>query len=587
MLLIHGDAAFAGEGVVQESLNLSELEAYSTGGTIHVLVNNQLGFTTTPEEGRSSTYATGVAKMLQSPIFHVNGEDPEAVMQVVRLAMDFRMTFKRDVLIDMYCYRRLGHNETDEPSFTQPTMYKVIEDKPSVRDAYLEHLLELDEITAEEADSIEEECRERLDEALQEVRSSDKGRQIQQPSGIWEGYHGGPERDAEEVGTGVELQQLKSLLTRMTETPEDFTPNPKIERLLKARRGMANGEKPLDWGAAEALAFASLATQGHPVRLSGQDSERGTFSHRHAVLHDYEDGHSYAPLGNLAEDQAPVEIYNSSLSETGVLGFEYGYTLDYPEALVLWEAQFGDFANAAQVIFDQFIASAEDKWRRLTGIVMLLPHGFEGQGPEHSSARLERFLQLGAEENIQVAYPTTPSQFFHLLRRQVLRKWRKPLVVMTPKSLLRHPKAVSSLEELARGGFRRVIPDESVTEPGAVKRVILCSGKVYYELAEAREERERSDVAIVRVEQLYPFPKADLELALEPYGDDAAMLWVQEEPKNMGAWGYLRMNYGDHMDSAPPRGIYRPPSSSPATGSAAAHKLEQKRLIDAAFGEPG
>ena len=585
VLLIHGDAAFAGEGIVQESLNLSELQGYTTGGAIHVIVNNQIGFTTTPEEGRSSTYATGVAKMLQSPIFHVNGEDPEAVVQVVRLAMDFRQKYKRDVFIDMYSYRRLGHNEADEPSFTQPLMYRAIQRRPSVRDGYLEHLLALGGITRDEADRIAEARRERLETALAEVRGAESKPSAEAPAGIWSGFHGGPYSEADEVETGVSTERSGKLLERTTQLPEDFRPHPKIERILKTRRDMARGERPLDWGAGEALALASIASDGYRVRLTGQDTGRGTFSHRHGVLYDYEDGHIYVPLAHVDSDQALVEIYNSPLSEAGVLGFDYGYSLDYPDALVMWEAQFGDFANAAQVIFDQFIASAEDKWRRLSGIVMLLPHGFEGMGPEHSSARLERFLQLGAEDNIQVVYPTTPAQYFHCLRRQVLRRWRKPLVVMTPKSLLRLPEATSRLEDFEAKSFQNVIPDSRVTGAADVERVLLCTGKMYYDLDAERKKRERSDVAIVRLEQLYPFPSAELKSALTNYPGHAPILWVQEEPKNMGAWSYLRMAYGDAFDAPPPKGIFRQASASPATGSAASHRLEQQWLLDAAFGD--
>ncbi|MGH7831678.1 MAG: 2-oxoglutarate dehydrogenase E1 component, partial [Candidatus Binatia bacterium] len=438
-LLIHGDAGFAGEGIVQESLNLSRLEGYTVGGTLHVIVNNQLGFTTSSEEARSSTYATDVAKMLQVPIFHVNGEDPEAVAQVVRLSMDFRRAFQRDVVIDMYCYRRLGHNEGDEPTFTQPVLYRAIERRKPVREAYLEHLLELGKVTREEAGGIAARSRERLEAELSEARSGSYVPRPQTLEGIWAGYRGGRESEADEVETGVKQERLAALLEIQTRLPEDFHPHPKIARGMQARREMAQSKRPLDWSAAEALAFATLATEGVRVRLTGQDTARGTFSQRHAVLRDFEDGHPYVPLQRLAPDQAPVEVYNSPLSEAGALGFEYGYSLDCPEGLILWEAQFGDFCNAAQVMIDQFIASAEYKWRRLSGVVLLLPHGFEGMGPEHSTARPERFLQLSAEDNIQVVYPSTPAQYFHCLRRQALRRWRKPLIIMTPKSLLRHP----------------------------------------------------------------------------------------------------------------------------------------------------
>ncbi|HSF60050.1 MAG TPA: 2-oxoglutarate dehydrogenase E1 component, partial [Candidatus Binatia bacterium] len=435
-LLIHGDASFAAEGISQETLNLSQLEGYSVGGALHVIVNNQLGFTTSPAEARSSTYATDVAKMLQIPIFHVNGEDPEAVAQVVRLTLDFRYQFKRDVVIDMHCYRRLGHNEGDEPSFTQPVLYRAIEKRKSVRESYLERLLESGGLTSGEAEKIAADRIKKLEEDLSKARRPGYLPLTDALRGVWSGYTGGPEPADIDIDTGVAKEKLSALLDAQTRLPEDFHPHPKIVRGIRIRLEMAQGKRPLDWAAAESLAFASLACDGYRVRLSGQDSARGTFSQRHGVLYDYEDGHAYVPLQHVASEQAPVEIYNSPLSEVGVLGFEYGYSLDYPDGLVLWEAQFGDFVNAAQVIIDQFIASAEDKWHRLSSIVLLLPHGFEGMGPEHSSARLERFLELAAEDNIQIVYPSTPAQYFHCLRRQMLRQWRKPLVVLTPKSLL-------------------------------------------------------------------------------------------------------------------------------------------------------
>ncbi|MCC6406499.1 MAG: 2-oxoglutarate dehydrogenase E1 component, partial [Planctomycetes bacterium] len=443
VILIHGDAAFIGEGIVQESLNLSELQAYTTGGTIHVVVNNQIGFTTSPCQSRSTQYCTDIAKMLQIPIFHVNGEDPEAVAQVVRLALDFRRAFRRDVVIDVWGYRRRGHNEGDEPSFTDPQLYAAITRRKNSREGYLEHLLSLGEVKRAEADEIVERRRAALETELSAARSAEYV-YVKDPLGaVWNTYTGGPDAAAPDVATAVPREKLAELLNRLAHAPKGFKVHPKLERWLEARAEMARGERELDWAAAEALAFATLALEGRRVRLTGQDSERGTFSHRHAVLHDYESGTRWMPLAALAPEQAPVEIHNSSLSETGVLGFEYGYSLDFPEALVLWEAQFGDFVNVAQPIIDQFIVSAEDKWDRLSGLVMLLPHGFEGQGPEHSSARLERFLTQAAEDNIQVANCTTPAQYFHLLRRQALRAWRKPLVVMTPKSLLRHPRATS------------------------------------------------------------------------------------------------------------------------------------------------
>ncbi len=506
LVLIHGDAAFIGEGVVQETLNMSRLPGYTVGGALHIIVNNQIGFTTSPDEGRSSMYATGVAKMLQTPIFHVNGENPEAVAQCVQLALLFRARFKMDVVIDMYGYRRLGHNESDEPTFTQPVLYRRIADRKPVREGYLDHLLKLGEVTQPEADEIAERRRALLEQNLAESRRTP----AQSPDGALtldgKKYVGGPE-PADEVETGVGKQTLAALLNAQTQLPADFRPHPKIQRLLEVRKKMAADEHALDWAAAESLAFSTLATKGVRVRMSGQDCGRGTFSHRHAVLHDFNDGHLYTPLEHLAAQQSPIEFHNSPLCETGVLGFEYGYSLDCPEGLVLWEAQFGDFVNAAQVIVDQFIVSGEKKWGQLSGLVLLLPHGLEGMGPEHSSARLERFLRLAAEDNIQVANPTTPAQYYHLLRRQALRLWRKPLVVMTPKSLLRHPKSVSTLNELATGRFQRIIPDETPNQDASkIARVLLCSGKIYFELAEQREKLKRDDVALVRVEQLYPLP---------------------------------------------------------------------------------
>lgn len=582
-LLIHGDAAFAGEGIVQETLNLSQLNGYAVGGTLHVVVNNQIGFTTSPEQARSSTYATDIGKMLQIPIFHVNGEDPEAVAQVVRLAMDFRYEFKRDVIINMYGYRRLGHNEGDEPAFTQPVLYRAIAKRKSVREGYLEHLLGLNGVTREEADALAAKRRDLLEKELSESAKAPAPRERR---GLWAKYKGGPEPVESELDTGVAPEKLQEWLLAQTRLPDDFHPHPKIKKLLQAREQMAKGEEPLDWSAAESLAYASLSCQHIPVRLSGQDSERGTFSHRHAVLHDFQDGHVYIPLQHLAAEQAPIHIINSPLSEVGVLGFEYGYSLEYPDGLVMWEAQFGDFWNVAQPIVDQFIASAEDKWQRLSGLVLLLPHGFEGQGPEHSSARLERFLMLSVEDNIQVVYPTTPAQFFHCVRRQALRNWRKPLIVMTPKSLLRHPKAVSTLDDLATRAFQRLLPDSLQAPSEKIRRVLLCTGKIYYELAEYREQHQHSDVAILRVEQLYPLQTQTLLAALAPYPANVPVFWVQEEPANMGAWVYLRIYFAEALSKHYPfTGITRPPSATPAAGSHRRHKQEQNELIAAAFGD--
>jgi 2-oxoglutarate dehydrogenase E1 component len=585
-LLIHGDASFAGEGVVQETLNMSQLPGYTVGGTVHVIVNNQIGFTTPPGEGRSSVYPTEVARMLQSPIFHVNGEDPEAVAQVVRLAMDFREQFHRDVFIDMFGYRRLGHNEGDEPSFTQPVLYRAIESRKSVREGYLDHLLNLGDLTREEAAEITRRRHEALEQELSQAQAESGNTLIFKKRGVWTRteYTGGPEKSAEDPVTGVDAARLSELLAKQTELPENFHPHPKIKKFLEGRRKMAAGEQPLDWSAAEALAFASLSAEGVRVRLSGQDSARGTFSSRHAVLYDYETGQALTPLQHLDEKQGPVDIINSPLSEAGVLGFDYGYSLDCPDGLICWEAQFGDFCNAAQVIIDQFIASAEDKWNRLSGLVLLLPHGFEGQGPEHSSARLERFLALAAQDNIQVVSPTTPAQYFHCLRRQVRRNWRKPLVVMTPKSLLRDPRAVSTLPQCAAGKFERVLADPM--DPKNVRRVLLCTGKIFYELLQQREAVKKEDVAIIRLEQLYPFPETALQAALAAYPDGTQTLWVQEEPENMGAWRFLRSRFGESLlGKYPFGGIRRPASPSPATGSLRIHKKDQKYLIAQAFAE--
>lgn len=583
-VLIHGDAAFAGQGVVQETLNLSRLEGYTTAGALHVILNNQIGFTTPPHQARSGTYATDVAKMLGSPIFHVNGEDLEAVARAVRLAVDFRATFGVDVFIDLVAYRRLGHNEGDEPSFTQPLLYAALRGRSPLRDRYLKSLVNRGVLTLPEARAMAEDKRRYLEEELRLARSSQYRPATPSRRGPWAGYAGGPLEAAGEVDTSVEASRLSAYLQALARVPEGFHLHPKLVRFLEARREMAERRRALDWSAAEALAFASLAAEGHPVRLSGQDSQRGTFSQRHAVLHDTRDGRTYMPLQHVDPRQARVEVINSPLSEAGVLGFEYGYSLDEPRGLILWEAQFGDFANAAQVIIDQFLASAEEKWNRLSGLVLLLPHGFEGQGPEHSSARPERYLDLAAEYNIQVVYPSTPAQYFHCLRRQVLRPWRKPLVVFTPKSLLRHPEAVSTLKELASGRFETVMADPSV-QPGRVRKIVLCTGKIYYELHQRRRERGRNDVALVRVEQLYPLDRDRLQAALAPYPPGLPVTWVQEEPANMGFWPYWRRLFGSQLMGRPLLSISRPESASPATGSYKAHRMEQEQLLQRVFEE--
>jgi len=601
-LLIHGDASFMGQGVVAETLNMAGLEGYSTGGTVHLVVNNQIGFTTVPEDARSTRYCTDITRMLKVPVFHVNGEDPEAVIQVTRLAIEFRQRFAKDVVIDMFCYRRYGHNEGDEPRFTQPLMYSLIDKKPTVRQVYVNNLVETGRITAGEAEEILKARGAILEQALEETR---KGDYLQPPSameGVWTPYVGGPEAKVGEAATGVPREMLLALLTQLTTLPEDFHPNPKVHKIIEQRRSRAVEQGTLFWETAEALAYASLLTEGKPIRLSGQDARRGTFSHRHSVLYDSLSGAPYTPLSHVRSPEpgegppaAPgrFEVWDSPLSESAVLGFEYGYSLDRPDGLVIWEAQFGDFVNSGQVIVDQFLASGEDKWLRLSGLVLLLPHGYEGSGPEHSSARIERFLQMAAEDNIQVCNPTTPAQFFHLLRRQVLRRWRKPLVVMTPKSLLRRSDAISHLDELTTGRFHRVIPDDSSVDPKGVKRVLLCSGKVYYDLAKARKEHGRNDVALVRVEQYYPLPQS-LPEVLSVYPEAARLVWVQEEPRNMGAWYFLNATLPRLLGTAatgPGRGdgrftlgvVSRPESASPATGSHASHDLEQQILLAEAF----
>jgi 2-oxoglutarate dehydrogenase E1 component len=581
-LLIHGDAAFMGQGIVPETLNLAGLEGYATGGTVHLVVNNQIGFTTIPQDSRSTRYCTDITRMMKVPVFHVNGEDPEAVMQVTRLAIEFRQRFGKDVVIDMLCYRKYGHNEGDEPRFTQPVMYQLIDRKPTVREVYVKTLVDRGLITQEQGDRLKADRQAALALALEEEKKGDYLRPPKAMEGIWTPYFGGPDVGVEEVDTSVKREVLVDLATRLATLPEGFSANPKVKAILETRRDRVAEGQPFDWGTAEHLAFASLVAEGAPIRISGQDARRGTFSHRHATLFDNKTGARYTPLANVGGGR--FEVYDSSLSEAGVLGFEYGYSLDSPEALVVWEAQFGDFVNGAQVIIDQFIVSAEDKWLRLSGLVMLLPHGYEGAGPEHSSARIERFLQLSASDNIQVCNLTTPAQLFHALRRQVKRPWRKPLVIFTPKSLLRHKEAVSTVDELANGAFQRVIPDRE-TDPRAVKRVLLCTGKVYYDLLDARRKLGRQDVAIVRLEQLYPVGDA-LAKALAVYADGTRLVWVQEEPRNMGPWYFLNANLrkwiGERM---PITVVARTAAASPATGSHASHVFEQQRLIDEALAE--
>jgi 2-oxoglutarate dehydrogenase E1 component len=582
-LLIHGDAAFAGQGVVAETLNLSRLQGYATGGTIHVVINNQIGFTTAPEDSRSTWYCTDITRMLRCPVFHVNGEDPEAVAQVVRLATDFRQQFGQDVVIDMYCYRRYGHNEADEPRYTQPVMYSIIDRQPSVRQVYVRHLEERGKIGAAEADEIATRRQAQMETELLEARRGTYVPPEYSMGGLWKNYLGGPDAEAPEVPTAVPMDTLQVLAEKVTATPDNFEVNPKARRFLKDRRERARGEKPLDWGTAETLSLATLLAEGTRVRISGQDSRRGTFSHRHAVLFDAKTGRRYMPLMHVGEELSRIEVWDSPLSEAGVLGFEYGYSLDTPDALVIWEAQFGDFANTAQVIIDQFLSSCEDKWHRLSGLTLLLPHGFEGQGPEHSSARLERFLALCAEDNMQVCNLTTPAQMFHCLRRQVVRPYRKPLVIMSPKSLLRHPDAASTLDELSTGGFQRIIPD-AVVDPKQARRVLLCTGKVYYDLLAARDAAGQKDIAIIRIEQLYPLQPKHVREVLAPYADGTDLVWVQEEPWNSGGWYFMNARLPGMLEGRLPlRCVTRAESASPATGSHAAHKLEQERLVSEAL----
>jgi 2-oxoglutarate dehydrogenase E1 component len=586
-VLIHGDAAFAGQGLVAECLNLANLQGYRTGGTIHIVINNQVGFTTNPADGRSTPYSTDVVRMLRVPVFHVNGDDPEALVWTMQLAVEYRQKFQQDVVIDFVCYRKYGHNEGDEPGFTQPQMYEVIRHKPPPRAIYASQLVERGELVQNEADALVLRTSQQLEEELEQTRKTGGHRNMSAMAGLWSRYRGGLESGTPDVPTAVPLNKLRQLLRAISTVPADFTPHEKIVRLLADRRKLAEpgGEElPFDWGVGEHLAFASLLDEGTPIRFSGQDSRRGTFSHRHAVLTDVKDGKRFTPLNALRDgQQAKLWIYDSPLSEAGVVGFDYGFSLDAPDWLVCWEAQFGDFVNAAQVVIDQFITSAEDKWLRLSGLVMLLPHGFEGAGPEHSSARLERFLSLCAQDNMQVCNVTTPAQYFHLLRRQVLRPWRKPLVVMTPKSLLRAKAAVSTLHHLAEGGFQRVIEDAQV-EAKKARKVLLCTGKIFFDLQVAKEAKKANDVGLVRVEQLYPLPEAELVKALKPYRDGTEVVWVQEEPFNMGAWVFLQARWPKSLSRLKLSVVCRPERASPATGSEASHKYEQQLLMDQALG---
>jgi 2-oxoglutarate dehydrogenase E1 component len=581
-ILIHGDAAFAGQGLVAETLNLSQLPGYRTGGTLHIVINNQIGFTTAPSEGRSTRYCTDVAKMIEVPIFHVNGEDPEAVVFVGELAFDFRQTFGKDIVIDMLCYRRHGHNEGDEPAFTQPLMYEKIKGRISIRELYTEQLVMAGELTSQEAETIAESFAEKLDEVLEEVRRGEAAPRSKERgfAGAWAGLV--PDYSFEPVETGVAYATLRAITDKVAHAPDGFALNPKLARLLTGRARTVHEKGTLDWAGAENLAIGSLLWEGTPVRLSGQDSRRGTFSQRHAVLVDMNTAERWTPLNHLKDDQAEFCVYDSLLSEAAVLGFDYGYSLDEPHMLIMWEAQFGDFANGAQVIIDQFIVSAESKWGRASGLVMLLPHGYEGQGPEHSSARLERFLQLCAEENIQVAVPTTPAQYFHLLRRQVRRPFRKPLVLMTPKSLLRHKLAVSPVDHLTVGHYHDVLDDPAF--PERARRVLLCSGKIYYDLMAKRGDADAGRApAILRIEQLYPWPAEELLSVCERYRLAREWVWVQEESQNMGAWSFVSPRLRALLGT-PVEYVGRDESASPATGSKLVHDREQEEIVEAALG---
>ena len=582
-VLMHGDAAFSAQGIVYETLQLSGLDGFTTGGTVHVLINNQLGFTTRPEDGRSTRYASDIAKMVGAPIFHVNADDPEAVIWAAELALDYRQRFGSDVVIDFVCYRQYGHNELDDPSFTQPAMYNLIDDHPNVTDIYGQRLQDEGVIAEGDLQAMREEVRADLDDRLECARDEECLETKEVPfRRYWEGF--GPAGDDWSARTRVEADTLKAIADRLSEFPDGFAPHRRVPKMFNQIRDLVREGKNLHWAVGETLAYGSLLWEEIPVRLCGQDSERGTFSHRHAVLYDAENADRYVPLNHLRDDQATMEVVNSPLSELGVLGFEYGISSADPHQLVIWEAQYGDFANGAQIIIDQFVTSGEAKWNRQSGLVMLLPHGYEGQGPEHSSARLERFLQLAGRGNIQVAYPTTPAQMFHLLRRQMHRDFRKPLIVMTPKSMLRHKRAVSALDEFTDQDFRAVLPDETSSGP---KRVILCSGKLYYALLEAREERGLDDeVALVRVEQLYPFPEHELREVLQQYSEDADLVWAQEEPQNQGAWRYMQTRLPLAVgDDRPVRYIGRSEAASPATGNFKTHKHEEEHLIDEALAE--
>jgi 2-oxoglutarate dehydrogenase E1 component len=572
-IVLHGDAAFAGQGIWAETLNFSSLHGFSVGGAVHVIVNNLIGFTARPPELHTSRFASDLAKRQAVPVFHVNAEDPEAVVRVARIALDYRYAFHADVVVDLVGYRRHGHSEVDDPTITQPLLYKRIKEHPPLSEIYAEKI-------GEDPGPLAQQVRAELEDAQKQAGTLEKKPWMRTLPRYWSAFQGGRYKPEYEVDTGVPAEELARMAEVLARVPDAFHVHPKIKRLLQQRLQMGHGQAPVDYGMAEALAFATLLARGVPVRMSGQDSQRGTFNQRHAVLVDVENEQRYTPLCHVASEQARFEVYNSELSEAGVLGFEYGYSRDYPEALVLWEAQFGDFANGAQIIIDQFVSSGEDKWALLSGIVLLLPHGYEGQGPEHSSARIERYLQLAARHNMQICQPSTAAQYFHLLRRQGLRSWRKPLIVFTPKSMLRHPAAASPIEDFSRPRFLTVLPDTEVVN---ASRVLLCSGKIGQELRIERKRRKDTSTAIVSVEQLYPFPEAELTAELERHKDAKEVVWVQEEPANMGALFYMLPRLRRIAGGRPVLSVKRSATASPATGSAKAHEMEQKTLITLAF----
>jgi len=582
-VLIHGDAAFAGQGVVMETMQLSQARAFYTGGTVHLIINNQVGFTTSdPRDARSTMYCSDVAKMLEAPIFHVNADDPEAVVFTARQALAYRMKFRKDVVIDLVCYRRLGHNEADEPAATQPVMYAKIRQHPTARQIYADKLLGEGVIKEGDAQAFLDQYRDGLDAGKSQVPGS-LGLIGNQYTVDWTKFQ---RNDwAEPAATAIDAERLTRLGARIVDVPQGFKLHPRVEAIYANRRKMLAGEQPLDWGCAETLAYAAILDDGCPIRITGQDSGRGTFFHRHAVLHNNETGETWTPLEHIGVQQPRFTVTDSVLSEEAVLGFEYGYSTTNPAALVIWEAQFGDFVNGAQVVIDQFISSGESKWGRFCGLTMFLPHGYEGQGPEHSSARLERFLQLCAENNMQVVVPSTPAQMFHMLRRQTLRSLRKPLIVMTPKSLLRHELSVSPLADLTDGGFAAVIDEIDEIDPAQVQRVVFCSGKVYFDLLKARRAAEQKDVAIVRIEQLYPFPVQAYESALRRYSQAHEIVWCQEEPQNQGAWYQIRHRLEGSLQKDQQTLLYagRQHAAAPATGIAKIHETEQRELVDAAL----